>query len=165
MNENFFKNLKQALTETAEVVTKKTEDVVEIQKLRSKIHNAKKNVEVDYKKLGIIIYQRYLSGESVDEELANICVALDDMLAEVEKYKDELAEKKGLNVCDSCDATNPKDAAFCMKCGSKLSVKEAYTEKCKDVCEEVCEETCEGCPDDCFEDEEVKEVVGVPTEE
>ncbi len=150
MNENFFKNLKQAFTETAEVVTKKTEDVVEIQKLRSKIHNAKKNVEVDYKKLGTIIYQRYLSGEAVDEELANICVAIDDMLAEVEKYKDELAEKKGLNICDSCEASNPKDAAFCMKCGSKLTVKTVVEKTEEPVCEETCEE---GCPDECFEDD------------
>ena len=150
MNENFFKNLKQAFTETAEVVTKKTEDVVEIQKLRSKIHNAKKNVEVDYKKLGTIIYQRYLSGESMDEELANICVAIDDMLAEVEKYKDELAEKKGLNICDSCEASNPKDAAFCMKCGSKLTVKTVVEKTEEAVCEETCEE---GCPDECFEDD------------
>jgi len=42
MNENFLKNLKQALSDTAEVVTKKTEDVVEVQKLRSKIYNTKK---------------------------------------------------------------------------------------------------------------------------
>ncbi len=154
MNENFLKNLKQALSDTAEVVTKKTEDVVEIQKLRSKIYNAKKNVEVDYKKLGIIIYQRYLNGESMDEELVNLCVAVHDMLEEAEKYKDELAEKKGLNICDACDATNPKDAVFCMKCGSKLTVKPVVEEHDEDDCEDVCED---GCPEECFEDEEVKE--------
>ena len=152
MNENFLKSLKQALSDTAEVVTKKTEDVVEVQKLRSKIYNAKKNVEVDYKKLGTIIYQRYLSGESMDEELVNICEAIHDLLEQAEKYQDELAEKKGLNICDVCDASNPKDAVFCMKCGSKLPVKE--------TCEEVCEETCpEGCPEECFEDEDCGETV------
>ncbi len=154
MNENFFRNLKQALTDTAEVVTKKTEDVVEIQKLRSKIYNGKKNVEVDYKKLGIIIYQRYLNGESMDEELINLCISVHDMLEEVEKYKDELAEKKGLNICDSCDTTNPKDAVFCMKCGSKLPVKVVKEEKFEDDFDDECED---GCPEDCFEDEEVKE--------
>lgn len=165
MNENFLKNLKQALSETAEVVTKKTEDVVEVQKLRSKIYNAKKNVEVDYKKLGTIIYQRYLSGESMDEELVNICESIHDLLEQAEKYKDELAEKKGLNICDVCDASNPKDAVFCMKCGSKLPVKEACTETCEEECPE-------GCPEDCFEDEECAEgtcteedIIDVPTEE
>ena len=155
MNDNFLKNLKQALTDTAEVVTKKTEDVVEIQKLRSKIYNAKKNVEVDYKKLGTIIYQRYLAGESMDEELVNICVTIHDMLETVEKYKDELAEKKGLNICDACDAENPKDAVFCMKCGNKLPVKNV----CAESCEDVCDEDCEGCPEECFEDEGCEEAV------
>ena len=150
MNENFLKNLKQVFAETAEVVTKKTEDVVEVQKLRSKIYNAKKNVEVDYKKLGTIMYQRYLAGEAMDEEVVNICVAIADMLNEVEKYKEELAEKKGLNLCDACEATNPKDATFCMKCGNKITAKKAE----EGVVETVCEETCDGCSEECFETEE-----------
>ena len=36
-NEDFFENLRQTLTETAEVVGKKAEDLVEIQKLHSSI--------------------------------------------------------------------------------------------------------------------------------
>ncbi len=142
MNDNFLKNLKQAFTETAEVVTKKTEDVVEIQKLRSKIYNAKKNVEVDYKKLGTIIYQRYLSGEAMDEELADVCEAIRDLMEQTEKYKDELAEKKGLAICDACDASNPKDALFCMKCGAKLPVRES------DI---------KACPEECFEEDDYVE--------
>ena len=55
MNDNFFESLKQTLTDTAEAVGKKTEDVLEVQKFRSKISYAKKNVEVDYKKLGMIM--------------------------------------------------------------------------------------------------------------
>ena len=162
MNDNFFKNLKQALTDTAEVVTKKTEDVVEVQKLRSKIYNAKKNVDVDYKKLGTIIYQRYLSGESMDDELASICESIHDLMEQAEKYQEELAEKKGLSICDSCDAANPKDAVFCMKCGSKLPVKEVPTETYE-----------EGCPEECFEDEDEandifeaeEEIIDIPVDE
>jgi len=94
--------------------------------------------------------------------LVNICESIHDLLEQAEKYKDELAEKKGMNICDTCDASNPKDAVFCMKCGSKLPVK--------DVCAEVKEEYPEGCSEDCFEDEECaeekeEEIIDNPTEE
>ena len=72
MGDDFLNNLKQTITETAEVVGKKTEDLVEIQKLRNKVRNAEKNVEMDYRKLGEIIFQRFSDGEVMDGELAEI---------------------------------------------------------------------------------------------
>lgn len=145
MNDNFLKNLKQALSDTAEVVTKKTEDVVEVQKLRSQIYNARKNVETDYKKLGEILYQRYLSGESMDAETAEICENIHDVQEEIQKYQEELSRKKGRNVCDACDTNNPKDAVYCMKCGSKLAHAEQKFEHG--------EFETGGCPEECFVDE------------
>ena len=99
-NEDFFENLRQTLTETAEVVGKKAEDLVEIQKLHSRIRTAQRNVETDYKKIGEIIYQRYIEGELPGQELELIC----EMIMEQQK---EIAG-------------NPKDAAFCMHCGAVM---------------------------------------------
>lgn len=143
MNDNFFESLKQTLTDTAEAVGKKTEDVLEVQKLRSKISNAKKNVEVDYKKLGMIIYQRYLSGETLDEELVTLCDAIGDLMKQAEQYQEELADKKGIIICNVCSSSNPKDAFYCMKCGNKLPVKVQEPEEEDDWVSELDEEDAE----------------------
>lgn len=127
-NEEFFDNLRQTITGTAEVVGKKTEDLLEIQKLRSRIRNAQRNVELDYKKLGEIIYQRYVSGEDLDEELTEVCGLIMDLQKQTASYKEELANRKGQTVCPACGSGNPRDAVFCMHCGTVIPKTEPETE-------------------------------------
>ena len=127
-NEDFFESLRQTLTDTAEVVGKKTEDLVEIQKLRSRIRNAQRNMETDYKKLGEIIYQRYIGGAVLDEELADVCSKIMELQKETASYKEELAGRKGQNVCPVCGSSNPRDAAFCMQCGAPMPKDEPEKE-------------------------------------
>ena len=115
-NEDFFESLRQTITDTAEVVGKKTEDLVEIQKLKSRIRNAQRSMETDYKKLGEIIYQRYIGGAVLDEELADVCGLIMELQKETASYKEELASRKGQNICPVCGNGNPRDAAFCMQC-------------------------------------------------
>lgn len=127
-NEEFFDNLRQTITGTAEVVGKKTEDLVEIQKLRSRIRNAQRNVELDYKKLGEIIYQRYVGGEDLDAELTEVCSLIMDLQKQSASYKEELANRKGQTVCPACGSGNPRDAVFCMHCGVVIPKAEPETE-------------------------------------
>lgn len=127
-NEDFFDSLRQTITGTAEVVGKKTEDLVEIQKLRSRIRNSQRNVELDYKKLGEIIYQRYVSGEVLDEELSQVCDMIMELQKETASFKEELANRKGQAVCTACGSGNPRDAVFCMHCGAVIPKAEPETE-------------------------------------
>ena len=127
-NDDFFETLRQTITDTAEVVGKKTEDLVEIQKLRSRIRNAQRNVEADYQKLGEIIYQRYIGGAVLDDELADVCSKIMELQKETASYKEELAGRKGQNVCPVCGSGNPKDAAFCMQCGAPMPKNEPEKE-------------------------------------
>lgn len=127
-NDEFLDNLRQTITGTAEAVGKKTEDLLEIQKLRSRIRNAQRNVELDYKKLGEIIYQRYVSGADLDEELAEVCALIMDLQKQAASYKEELANRKGQAVCPACGSGNPRDAVFCMHCGAVIPKTEPETE-------------------------------------
>ena len=127
-NEDFFESLRQTITDTAEVVGKKTEDLVEIQKLRSRIRNAQSSMETDYKKLGEIIYQRYIGGAVLDEELADVCGLIMELQKETASYKEKLASRRGQNICPVCGNGNPRDAAFCMQCGAQIPKSEPETE-------------------------------------
>lgn len=127
-NDEFFDSLRQTLTGTAEVVGKKTEDLLEIQKLRSRIRNAQRNVELDYKKLGEIIYQRYVSGTDLDEELTEVCGLIMELQKQTASYKEELANRKGQTVCPACGSGNPRDAVFCMHCGTVIPKNEPDAE-------------------------------------
>lgn len=134
-NEDFFENLRQTLTETAEVVGKKAEDLVEIQKLHSRIRTAQRNVEADYKKIGEIIYQRYIEGELPGQELELICEMIMEQQKEIAGCKEELANKKGQAVCAACGNGNPRDAAFCMHCGAVMPKMDEESVKTDEVAE------------------------------
>ncbi|NCC45220.1 MAG: zinc ribbon domain-containing protein, partial [Clostridia bacterium] len=124
MAEDFFDSLKQTITDTAEVVGKKTEDLVEIQKLRSRIRGAQRVIAQDYSKIGALIYQRFVDGEVVDEEVAVICEEIMESQNQVAGYKEKLAGRKGQNICPICGSLNPKSAAFCMQCGAQMPKEE-----------------------------------------
>lgn len=127
MNEDFFGNLKQTLTETADVVTKKTEQLVESQKLKGKISSVRRSIDECYRQLGEKVYSRFVDGEAMDEVLAGFCDKIAESYKEMETYKKDLAEKKGQCICPECGAGNPINAAYCMSCGKEI-VKETPKE-------------------------------------
>lgn len=124
MAEDFFGSLSKTLKKTVDTVGKKTDEFVEIQKIRTRQHALEDQIEKNYQDIGQIVYNRYLNGEAFDENLAGICKDIADLEKEIAGCKDEVANKRGLNVCPACGAGVPKDAAFCMRCGAAMPAKD-----------------------------------------
>lgn len=122
--DDFFDNLRQTLSETAEAVGKKTEELVETQKLRSRIHTAQRNVDQDYRKLGHMVFQRFVEGEAMDQELSAICDNILEIQAQIARYQEALAKKRGQNICPACGKASPAGASFCMFCGTEMPAPE-----------------------------------------
>ncbi len=115
-----FEDLRGTITNAAENVSKRTESFIETQKVRAQINSANRSVEKSYKDLGEMIYQRYASGEGVDAETAVICEDIARTYALIAEKKEELAGKHGKKICPVCEAEVDTEAAYCMKCGSKI---------------------------------------------
>ena len=64
MAEDFFGNLSKTLKKTVDTVGKKTDEFVEIQKIRTRQHALEDQIEKNYQDIGQIIYNRYLNGEA-----------------------------------------------------------------------------------------------------
>ena len=124
MAEDFFGNLSKTLKKTVDTVGKKTDEFVEIQKIRTRQHALEDQIEKNYQDIGQIIYNRYLNGEAFDENLAGFCKDITDLEKEIADCKEDVANKRGRIVCPACGASVPKDAAFCMRCGAAMPEKE-----------------------------------------
>lgn len=159
MRDDFFESLMQTVSDTAEVVGKKTEDLVASQKIKTKICTAERSLEKKYKELGEKSYQRFMEGDEVDQEIADICEAITAGRAVVSTLKDELAGKRGQCICPACGNSNPISAVFCMRCGKELVKEEKQEEP---VAEEPVEEPEEH---EIFETVEEPEVVPEETAE
>lgn len=116
----FFEDLGKRITETAEVVTKKTEEVVEIQKIKSQIRVMERNNERDFKDIGKIIYDRFKKGEVLNAKVVELCEAIESREESIETYIKEVAERKGVTVCSNCKGQLAKEMIYCPKCGTKV---------------------------------------------
>lgn len=127
----FFENLGKIVVEKAEVVgkkaeevvdvvSKKTEQTVEIQKIKSRIHTMERNNERDYQDIGKMLYDKFKKGEVADEQFTELCEAIAERDKSIESAKQEVAELKGMDVCENCGTHVDANATFCSKCGAKM---------------------------------------------
>ena len=145
MSDDFLKNISKTFRETMGTVGKKTDEFVEIQKIRSRQGQLESRIENNYQEIGRKIYCRYRNGEAFDEQLAEICREIMHMEKEIDMCKEQVAEKKGQMICPSCGAGVPKEASFCMYCGAPLPEKKEEKPEDADFTE---------VPEDAFEPED-----------
>lgn len=145
MTDDFFKNISKTFRETMGTVGKKTDEFVEIQKIRSRQGQLENRIENNYLEIGRKVYCRYRNGEAFDEQTAVLCQEIMKMEKEIAGCREQVAEKKGLTICPSCGAGVPRESSFCMHCGASVSSKKE--DKAEDA--EYTE-----VPEDAFETEE-----------
>lgn len=117
---SFFEDLGRKIGETAETVTNKAGEAVEIQRLRNQIRALERGNERDYAELGKRVYDHYKEGEVVDSEAIGICDAIQNREESIEKYEQQISDVKGDVTCDGCGKSVARDMAYCPHCGSKV---------------------------------------------
>lgn len=142
----------------------KTNELVEVSRLKLACVGLSTNLEKQYQKLGHIVYDMVKSEEN-DEEAVFQCVdEIDQILAEMQEINGKIDEMKG-NICPTCKKVNPDGAVYCCFCGGTLRNDPPVEEEpVEEPCECPEEEPCEETP---VEEtaEEPTETVEEPTEE
>ena len=129
MAEDFFGNLSKTLKKTVDTVGKKTDEFVEIQKIRTRQHALEDQIEKNYQDIGQIIYNRYLNGEAFDENLAGICKDITDLEKEIaDSTKDINLENEKLRI-QLKDITDYEKQRLTIIAEYKYKINEAKTEE------------------------------------
>ena len=118
---DFFEDLGKRIGETAETMTNKAGDAIEIQRLKSQIRGLARGNAVDLMELGKMIYDRYKAGEEVEETAKGLCDAIQSRETSMEDYEKKIAKIKGASECSNCGKLVAKDMAFCPYCGEKVT--------------------------------------------
>lgn len=124
---DFFEDLGKKITETADMLTKKTEKVMEIQKLQNQIRNLERANERDFRDLGRMVYVAYKTDGDVKEPYRELCENIKQREENIDDMKDQLEELRGSGKCPQCGASVQENMSFCPQCGAKI-VKEAEEE-------------------------------------
>ena len=141
---DFFEDLGKRISETAEAVTKKTEEVVETQKIRNQIRVMERSNQRDYEALGKMIYNRFKKGEEINLKYIELCEEIEQREEAIEVYLKEIAELKGKDICQQCKGELDAGMAYCPKCGAKVG-EEIFEEEIvpEEAAEEIVEEAAE----------------------
>lgn len=115
---DFFDGLSETITRTAKELGERAEVFYEGQKLRNKVSSEERMIEKVLADLGNLVYKRFSSGESMDEEITALCKEARQHEEMAARYRDEIAKRKGEKVCPDCGKSVSQEVSFCPYCGS-----------------------------------------------
>ena len=119
MTDDFFSDFGETLHQAAKEFSAKTDSFFESQKMRSKISGEQRQIDQCLKNVGNIIYERFVEGEPLHEEIAALCEEITEHKMAIAKMREDMARKKGEKLCAACGAALPKEARFCLQCGAE----------------------------------------------
>ena len=108
----------------AKSVGDKTNGMIEITKLNSKINGENTKINELYSRAGAICFEKYTGGTPFDPDLVELFEAIKASQAVIAETQAEIAaikEATGSGVtCKACGVSNPEGTKFCRECGAKL---------------------------------------------
>ena len=145
---NFLEDLGKRLGETAESVTNKAGEAMEIQKLKSQIRTLERENDSDLAELGLAVYDQFKSGTEVGEEAAGLCEAIQSREESIAECLQKISDVKGDSQCEDCGKTVGKGMAYCPFCGHKMpEIVEEAAQEFAEAAEEKVEEAAEAVED------------------
>ena len=92
---DFFSVLGKKISDVAEDLGKKTEETVEVQKIKSEIRSLNRANERDLIDIGKMVYEKFQEGAVADTDYITLCEAIEKREEEIERKEDEVKKIKG----------------------------------------------------------------------
>ena len=93
---DFFSTLGKKLSDVAVDLEKKTEDTLEIQKIKSEIRSLKRANERDFIDIGKMVYDKFHEGAISDTDYITLCEAIEKREEEIVRKEEEVKKIKGM---------------------------------------------------------------------
>ena len=91
---DFFEELGKRISDVASDLGKKTEDTIEIQKIKGDIRSLKRANDRDLMDLGRMVYDKFQKGEIPDTAYIELCGNIEKREEEIEKQEEEIVRIK-----------------------------------------------------------------------
>lgn len=117
---DFLDTLKDKISQTTRVVAKKSNELVELTKLRAQAADAEREVDGILRKIGLALYDAYKTGGESYDSIEDSCEELDTAYAHLAELQEKIGALKNVKRCPACQKEMDKDAAFCSVCGERF---------------------------------------------
>ncbi len=124
---NLFDRVKSGLDKGLAAVSVKSQEMLEVTKIKSQIGNLNGQMSDLQQKLGETVYQMYLQDSFDQSGIQEQCESIKTLEAQIGEKEAELqvvrvkaAEAMGKRFCDSCKTEIEDGVKFCGNCGRKV---------------------------------------------
>ncbi len=116
---DWFEQVKDTVKKTAGVAYDKSEQLVDIAKIKLALVSAENEAEKLYKELGLLCYEQNKGKENSDL-VSNVIEKIDAKHVEIAELKGNVAKNKKVKLCDKCGKEVSPESVFCSYCGEKF---------------------------------------------
>lgn len=120
MSINSLNSLLDKAMSVANVAGKKTEEMVEVSKLKLQEVSLNADLQNCYERIGSLVYRSRKSGLDNEAEITEIIAQVDALLEELAQNQSKREELKKVKKCPNCGAACAVDSHFCSRCGMML---------------------------------------------
>lgn len=115
---SIFDDLGKKVKDAGHKSVQKTREISEISQINTMISQAESSINRTYFEIG----KTYVSLHSEDSEeaLASMVSSVIKLENEIEKYKKQIQQIRGIQVCSQCGAELSRGSAFCSSCGAPV---------------------------------------------
>ncbi len=102
------------------IARKKTEEFVDLQKLKINAATIRNGIDKDFETIGRMYYEGHKNGADNSDAIRAVVADVDGKYDELADIEEKIREVNGGNYCTECGTQNSDDSAFCKKCGKQL---------------------------------------------
>ncbi len=118
---DFLENAVSKTREVLEVAKQRTDEAVNVQKMKFKISSLEANRNKDLQRLGFAYYKMLKNTEIEDVEIKNLFDSVFQKNTEIKSLKKDIADVKNKFTCPNCSAHIDEDSIYCNICGTVLN--------------------------------------------
>ncbi len=116
-----FEEILRKAKKMANTAGKKTEELVDISKLKLSALDVNNDIKILNEKLGTAVYSMRKAGYENEELIQSLIEEIDEKRRDLKTIQEKIATLQKTKECPCCQAKNGKDAYYCQKCGCRLS--------------------------------------------
>lgn len=106
--------------DVARKAEEKTDDLIEIARLRYRMNETEKEISATMEGIGRLVYDQKRAGAVDEAIIAECCDQIDRLNAKREALLARLMHLKNAARCSACGEYNSETAAYCSRCGGKM---------------------------------------------
>ena len=118
---DFFDNVLNKTKEAFDVVSKKTGEIVTVEKQKFDVSSLKSKLEKDYAELGRLYFKSIDTTDGLDAKEKALVEEINKKLEAINELNVEIANAKAKRFCPSCKAAIADNSVYCSNCGEKLT--------------------------------------------